>query len=51
MIPVGLFDAEESLVFDHQIFIDKKPTFYSFSNATDNMTGEEVFARFVPTSE
>lgn len=51
MMPVGLFDDEEMFIFDHQIFIDEKPSFYSFSNETNNMTGAEVFAKYTPPSE
>ncbi len=43
IMPVGLFD-DADLVFDHQIFIDSKPDFYTFSNETKNQTGAEVFA-------
>jgi len=43
-IPVGLLDDEEPWVFAQQIFIDEKPSFYSFVNATKNLTGAEVFA-------
>ena len=43
-IPAGLLDDEESFVLELQIFIDEKPSFYSFANKTKNMTGEEVFA-------
>lgn len=50
-IPVGIFDNSQGLVFDHQIFIDEKPEFYSFANKTKNMTGEEVFAMFASLSE
>ncbi len=46
VMPVGLFDGEERFVFDHQIFIDKKPAFYSFANVTNNMTEAEVFAKY-----
>ncbi len=46
MVPVGLFDDQHDLVFEHQVFIDKKPEFYSFSNKTKNMTEAEVFAMF-----
>jgi len=46
MIPVGLFDTEISFVFDHQIFIDSKPSYYHFGNKTKVMTGEEVFAQY-----
>ena len=46
MVPVGLFDSDENLEFKHQVFIDEKPSFYSFSNRTHNMTGAEIFAKF-----
>lgn len=44
-VPVGLFDDDESFVFDHQVFIDEKPAFYAFANETRNLTGAELFAR------
>lgn len=44
--PVGLLDSNFQLKFSHQIFIDEKPDYYSFSNETQNMTGAEVFAHF-----
>lgn len=46
IMSAGLFDVEAQLIFDHQIFIDEKPGYYSFSNETTNMTGAEVFAQF-----
>jgi len=46
-LPVGLFD-DGDWVFAEQIFIDEKPTYYDFANATENMTGPEVFAKFAP---
>ncbi len=46
MMPVGLFDNEDVFEFEHQIFIDKKPAFYSFANVTHNMTEAEVFAKY-----
>ena len=49
MVPVGLFDKQEHLVFDNQVFIDKKPGFYSFQNKTNEMTEEEVFKVFGPS--
>lgn len=50
-VPVGLFDICPEVVFDHQIFIEEKPAFYSFANETKNMTGAEVFAQFAaPTA-
>ena len=45
-IPVGLLNIEAEIDFSHQIFIDEKPSYYSFSNETKNMTGAEVFAHF-----
>jgi len=50
-IPVGLLDDAENLVFDQQIFIDEKPSFYSFANETKTMTAAEVFALYAPPSE
>jgi len=46
MVPVGLFGDQSSFVFDHQVFIDKKPSFYSFSNKTKNMTEAEIFEKY-----
>lgn len=44
--PIGLLDGDFKFRFSHQIFIDEKPDYYSFSNDTQNMTGAEVFAHF-----
>ena len=46
IIPAGILNIESELNFDHQIFIDSKPSFYCFSNETKTMTGAEVFAQF-----
>ena len=46
IIPVGLFDDQELFVFDSQVFIDKKPQFYSFANKTNDMTEAEVFEKY-----
>jgi len=51
MIPVGLMDGDFPFVFDHQVFIDDKPSYYCFANDTENMTGEEVFAKYSPVAE
>ena len=48
IMPVGLFDADIPFVFDHQIFIESKPSYYHFGNKTKEMTGEEVFAQYAP---
>ena len=50
IVPVGLFDDFARVVFDHQIFIEEKPAFYSFANETKNLTGAEVFAQFAAPS-
>lgn len=42
-IPVGLFDDGDHWKFSQQIFIDQKPSFYSFAERTNNLTGQEVF--------
>ncbi len=49
MIPVGLFDGGKDLTFDTQVFIDEKPSFYRFANATRDMTGAEIFAMYAPS--
>jgi len=49
-MPIGLFDQQKGIIFDHQIFIDEKPTYYCFSNETQNMTGKEVFELFLNKS-
>jgi len=50
ILPVGLFPNRAGLVFDHQIFIERKPDFYSFANETTCMTGDEVFGKHAPQS-
>jgi len=51
IMPAGLFEGDEQLVLDHQVFIDEKPEYYSFANETSTMTGAEVFAIFAPPQE
>jgi hypothetical protein len=46
IIQVGSFDSDEGFVFDQQIFIDEKPSYYQFANKTNNLTGAEVFAQY-----
>ena len=48
IVPVGLFEDDGAFVFDHQIFIDRKPAYYQFANETTNMTEAEVFAKYAP---
>lgn len=51
IVPVGLLDDGKDWRFDHQIFIDEKPAFYTFENKTDDLTGAEVFAKYAPPSK
>jgi hypothetical protein len=45
VLPAGLFPLDAELRFDHQIFIDKKPGFYTFADETKCITGDELFAQ------
>lgn len=45
-LPLWLFGEGEDWRFEEQIFVDEKPAFYSFSEQTATLTGEEVFARY-----
>lgn len=45
-LPVGLLDDGHQWQLAEQIFIDRKPAFYSFAEKTRELTGEAVFARF-----
>jgi len=47
-IPAGLFDDQESFNFNLQVFIDRKPSFYSFANKTIEMTEAEVIEKYAP---
>ena len=47
-MPVGLFNNQEHFSFDLQVFIDRKPSFYSFANKTNEMTEAEVIEKFAP---
>lgn len=46
IMPVGLFENQDEFEFNHQVFIDKKPNFYSFANETNDMTEAEVFEKY-----
>ena len=48
IMPVGLFYSQDDLVFDHQIFIDRKPGYDAFANETRDLTEAEVFAMYAP---
>jgi len=50
-VPAGLFDVNEPVRFEHQVFIEEKPDYYEFTNQTVNLTGAEVFAQYAPPAE
>lgn len=45
-LPAGLFDNQESFKFRLQLFIDRKPSFYSFASKTREMTEAEVIEKY-----
>ncbi|QIB65723.1 GFA family protein [Kineobactrum salinum] len=45
-IPPGLFDSDKGIDFNRQVFFDKKPDYYSFSNTTRNITSEYIYEHF-----
>ena len=49
IVPVGLFEENGAFDFQSQVFIDEKPSYYSFANETSDMTGAEVFAKYGPS--
>ena len=51
LIPVGIFKNIKNVIFEHQIFIDRKPSYYSFANETENLTEAQVFAQFNSLSD
>lgn len=47
-ISVGLLDDQTRLRLVSQVFIDRKPPFYAFSNDTKTITEAEVIAEYAP---
>ncbi|MGO4894269.1 GFA family protein [Flavobacterium sp. W21_SRS_FM6] len=45
-IPLGLFTGLDGLKMDMQYFTDKRPSYYCFSNQTQEMTEAEIVAYF-----
>ena len=50
-IPPGLFSNDDGIQFNRQVFFDKKPTYYGFSNATRNITSETIYRYYPETKE
>ena len=49
IVPVGVFEDDTGLTFNHQVFVDERPHYYRFENETEDMTGAEVLAKFAPS--
>ncbi|MCW2267418.1 Glutathione-dependent formaldehyde-activating enzyme [compost metagenome] len=45
-VSVGVLDGDTDWVFDLQVYIDEKPSYYCFANDTKTMTAAEVEALF-----
>ncbi len=50
MMSVGSFDDQSGFELSHQVFIDEKPDFYEFAQATKTSTGDDFFARYAPAN-
>ena len=50
-IAAGLFDDQSELRLSLQVFIDKKPSFYTLADDTKTMTAAEVYAANAPPSD
>lgn len=48
ILPAGFFGDSVAFELREQIFIDHKPAWYEFANATENLTEAEVFAKYAP---
>ncbi len=46
IVSINAFDDVGELRLDHEVFIDEKPGYYSFSEKTQQMTGAQVFEMF-----
>jgi len=45
-VPVGLFSENQVFEFNRQIFVDRKPDYYCFSNRTQELTEKDVLEHF-----
>lgn len=46
VVAVDLMDGLDQLVLDHEVFIDEKPSYYSFVEKTSQITGPELMKMF-----
>lgn len=45
-LSAGTLDDDTGFTFASEIFIDEKPAYYEFANATTRLTGQQVFEMF-----
>ena len=50
-VSAGLFDDQSMFRMSLQVFTDRKPQYYEFSNTTRMMTAAEVIAEFAPPQQ
>jgi hypothetical protein len=50
-VPVGLFSNDVGISFNRQVFIDKKPLYYGFSNPTRDISSDTVYEIFPEAKE
>jgi hypothetical protein len=48
-VPAGAFESSD-FELSSQIYIDKKPSYYSFSNQTPMLTEQQVIEQYAPQS-
>ncbi len=46
VVPAGLFQDHTGFELKEQIFVDKKPAYYDFSNKTEMLTEAQVFQKY-----
>ena len=51
VVAVDLIEGLDSLVLDHEIYIDHKPSYFSFAEKTKQMTEAEVMKMFAGGQE
>lgn len=44
----GLFEDQSAFDLVGQIFIDRKPAYYGFSNDTENLTEQQFYEKYAP---
>ena len=49
-VPAGVFDSQD-FELASQIYVDKKPAYYDFSNQTPMLTEQQVIEQYAPPGE